>query len=149
MGQKVSCGRERPPRKWTLKAYEGLTADLVTRFGPKPLMCANFNAINVNPSEILTELLGALDEAAGEESTSIWLRGLLATLILIWGYVKKIRTGRVYRLVLRRFIIIALLVEALHLIMAKLVEFVEVIILHVEAIEALRDALDCQGVKDE
>jgi len=145
MGQKIRCGREREPRLWTLEAYEGLTADLVTRFGPKALMCANFNAIDVNPAEILTELLGALNEATEEESASVWLRGVLATLILIWGYVKQIRTGRIYRMVLRRFIIIALLVESLHLIMAKLVEFLEALILQIEVIEKLRDTLNCEG----
>jgi len=80
-----------------------------------------------------------------EESASVWLRGVLATLILIWGYVKQIRTGRIYRMVLRRFIIIALLVESLHLIMAKLVEFLEALILQIEVIEKLRDTLNCEG----
>lgn len=145
MAQKITCGRDREPRLWTLKAYEGLTADLVTRFGPKPLMCANFSAIDVNPSEVLSELLETLDDAAGEESTSIWLRGVLATLVLIWGYVKKIRTGRIYRLVLRRFIVIALLVEALHLIIGRLTEFLEVLVLQIEVIEKLRDSLNCEG----
>lgn len=148
MAQELTCRKPGAKRLWTLEAYRGLTEDLVGRFGPKPLMCANFNAIDINPADIIGELLETLEEIAGEEGTTLWLRGVLGVLITVWGYLKQIRGARMYRLVLRRFIIISLLVEALHLIIEQLIEFLEVLILNIDVLQELRDTLNCEGETD-
>ena len=150
MGTKVSCPQDRNPRLWTLKAYEGLTIDLVPRFGVKALMCTNFRAVDVNPGAILTEIIERIESTSGEdEEFSVWMKALLAILIRIWGYVKKIRGARLYRVVLRKFILIALLVEAINTIIEKLVDFIQELILQIEELKKLEEMLNCEGVLDE
>lgn len=150
MGSKISCPQDREPRLWTLKAYEGLTVDLTPRFGVKPMMCTNFRAVDVNPGAILNEIISRIESTAGEdEEFSVWLKGLLIILIRIWGYVRKIRGARVYRVVLRKFIIIALLVEAINTIIEKLVDFIKELILQIDELKKLQEMLNCEGVLDE
>lgn len=149
MAAKISCPPEREPRLWTLKAYEGLTVDLVPRFGVKPMMCTNFRAVDVNPGAILNAVLERLESTSGDEEFSVWLKGLLVILIRIWAWVRKIRGSAVYRVVLRRFIIMALLVEAINMIIEKLVDFIQELVLQIDELKKLQEMLDCEGVLSE
>lgn len=149
MGSKISCPPERDKRLWTLEAYGGLTEDLVPRFGVKPMMCTNFKAVDVNPGAILNAILERIEDTSGDEEFSVWLKGVLVALIRIWAWVRKIRGGSVYKVVLRRFIIIALLVEAINRIIEKLVDFIQELILQIDELKKLQEMLNCEGVLNE
>lgn len=150
MTTQLTRPQDREPRLWTLEAYEGLTIDLVPRFGVKALMCTNFRAVDVNPGAILTEIIDRIERASGEdEEIQVWLKAVLVILIRIWGYVKKIKGARLYRVILRKFIIISLLVEALNTIIGALVGFIQELILQIEELKKLEEMLNCEGVLDE
>lgn len=141
------CGRQREPRLWTLDAYAGLSEDLVRRYGAKAVMCACFRGINYYPAEAVDRILGQLEDATGEDSVSAYLKGVLAALIVLWGYLKKVRGARLYRMVLRKFILLSLLVEGLNMIVDKLTGFLQAMILSLTDLEELHKLLDCREKK--
>jgi len=143
-----SCARERPERQWTLSDYQGLTESLVPRFGIKPLMCANFAALRIDPGERIAQLLEGIETLSQDEPPNIWLRGILGVLIVIYGYVRKISASRLYRWVLKKFVLFTLLMIALEQVMESLIELLEWLILQVEALQLLHQLLACQEKND-
>lgn len=129
--------RTRPTRYWTLEDYERLTRILYERFSSKDLTCAMFNGLDIDPAQGVRHIRELLDEAIGEEEGETRLRAILAALLLIYGYVRKIRATRIYRIVLRRFIIFALLLEAIESIIDALIT----VIGNLEAITGIVDDL--------
>lgn len=138
-----SCGRSRPPRLWTLPDYESLTVSLLDRFTAKELMCANFRAINVDPASIILDVLAGIDDISGDEDADVWLKGIHAILILVYGYMRKITSARIYKWVLKKFFLFSLLMIALEKIITNLIKLLEVIILHEAALRSLAELLSC------
>lgn len=138
-----SCGRSRPPRLWTLPDYESLTVSLLDRFTANELMCANFRAINVDPASIILNVLAGIDDISGDEDADVWLKGIHAILILVYGYMRKITSARIYKWVLKKFFLFSLLMIALEKIITNLIKLLEVIILHEAALRSLAELLSC------
>lgn len=135
--------RTRPTRLWTLEDYERLTRILSERFGVKNLTCAAFSGLNIDPAEQVRRMREVIEQTTGEEDPETSLRAILAVLIVIYGYLKKIKSTRLYRWVLRRFIIFTLLIEALDQILESIEEIIEAIIVNLELIEEVLAIIDC------
>lgn len=139
----AQCGRVRAPRPWTLEKYETLTESLVERFGPRAVMCATFRAVELNPGAKIDEILTILDAIDEDEAPEVWLRGVQAAMITIWATIRRIRASRLYKWVLKRFILFTLLFQLIEETLEKVTDLIEYAILHVEELRALRQILNC------
>lgn len=142
-GGSTACGRRREPRPWTLEDYQQLTASLLPRFGAKPMLCAVLNATGIDLESNINTIIATFEELSGDSEGVSWLRAVLAVLITIWGYVRKITASRLYRWVLKKFIIFSLLMIALESIIKTLIDLVEWSILQLELLKQIRDAVAC------
>jgi len=112
-------------------------------FGKKATFCAMEDGAGINTGDSLQSIIDIIGTSEDGAPFSVSLKVLLGVLIQIMGVVRKIRVTRLYRLVLRRFILVLVLVELLENVGDRLIDVLEHMVLAVDSLEELQQIVDC------